>query len=56
MHTGARVCGMAGAGEILCTRTLRDLAAGAGLKFESVGPQQLKGMPEAVDVYRVTAG
>jgi len=56
VHTGARVCGVAGTGEILCTRTLRDLAAGAGLKFESVGLRQLKGMPEAVDVYRVTAG
>jgi class 3 adenylate cyclase len=56
VHTGARVCGMAGAGEVLCTRTLRDLAAGAGLRFESLGPQQLKGMSEAVHVYRVTAG
>ncbi len=56
VHTGARVCGMAGAAEILCTRTLHDLAAGSGLMFEDLGPQQLKGLPEAVDVYRVTAG
>jgi class 3 adenylate cyclase/pimeloyl-ACP methyl ester carboxylesterase len=56
VHTGARVCGMAGAAEILCTRTLRDLAAGSGLIFECLGPQQLKGLTEAVDVYRVTAG
>ena len=56
VHTGARVCGMAGAAEILCTRTLHDLAAGSGLIFECLGPQQLKGIPEAVDVYRVTAG
>jgi class 3 adenylate cyclase len=56
VHTGARVCGMAGVAEILCTRTLHDLAAGSGLIFECLGPQQLKGLPEAVDVYRVTAG
>ncbi len=56
VHTGARVCAMAGAGEILCTRTLHDLAAGAGLAFECLGPQQLRGLPEPVHVYRVTAG
>jgi class 3 adenylate cyclase len=56
VHTGARVCGMAGATEILCTRTLHDLAAGSGLVFESLGPQRLKGLPEAVDVFRLTAG
>lgn len=55
VHTGARVCAMAGAAEILCTRTLHDLAAGSGLTFESLGPQQLKVLPEEVDVYRVTA-
>jgi class 3 adenylate cyclase len=56
VHTGARVCAMAGSAEILCTRTLHDLAAGSGLLFEYLGPQQLKGLSEAVDVYRVTAG
>jgi class 3 adenylate cyclase/pimeloyl-ACP methyl ester carboxylesterase len=56
VHTGARVCAMAGATEILCTRTLRDLAAGSGITFESLGPQQLKGLSAAVDVYRVTTG
>jgi class 3 adenylate cyclase len=56
VHTGARICAMAGAAEILCTRTLYDLAAGSGLTFESLGPQELKGLPAAVDVYRVMAG
>ncbi len=56
VHTGARVCAMAGSAEILCTRTLYDLSAGAGLTFECLGPQTLKGLPTAVDVYRVTAG
>jgi class 3 adenylate cyclase len=56
VHTGARVCAMAGAAEILCTRTLYDLSAGSGLMFEALGPKQLKGLATAVDVYRVIAG
>ena len=45
---------LAGAGEVLASRTVRDLSAGSGLTFESLGPQHLKGLPEEVDVYRVT--
>jgi class 3 adenylate cyclase len=46
---------MAGAGEVLASRTVRDLSTGSGLVFERLGPQRLKGFPEDVDVYRVTA-
>ncbi len=55
VHTGARIGALAGAGEVLASRTVRDLSAGSGLIFESLGPQQLKGLPEEVDIYRVTA-
>jgi len=55
VHTGARIGAMAGAGEVLASRTLRDLSTGSGLVFERLGPQRLKGFPEDVDVYRVTA-
>ena len=54
VHTGARIGALAGAGEVLASRTVRDLSAGSGLNFESLGPQRLKGLPEEVDVYRVT--
>ena len=54
VHTGARIGGLAGAGEVLASRTVRDLSAGSGLTFESLGPQRLKGLPEEIDVYRVT--
>ena len=54
VHTGARIGALAGAGEVLASRTVRDLSAGSGLIFESLGPQRLKGLPEEVDVYRVT--
>ncbi len=54
VHTGARIGALAGAGEVLASRTVRDLSAGSGLTFESLGPQHLKGLPEEIDVYRVT--
>ncbi len=54
VHVGARIGALAGPGEVLASRTVRDLAAGSGLVFESLGPQQLKGLPEEVDVYRVS--
>lgn len=54
VHTGARIGALAGTGEVLTSRTVRDLSAGAGLTFESLGPRHLKGLPEEVDVYRVT--
>jgi class 3 adenylate cyclase/alpha-beta hydrolase superfamily lysophospholipase len=54
VHTGARIGALAGVGEVLASRTVRDLSAGSGLTFESLGPQHLKGLPEEIDVYRVT--
>ncbi|BBZ37065.1 adenylate/guanylate cyclase domain-containing protein [Mycobacterium conspicuum] len=54
VHTGARIGALAGTGEVLASRTVRDLSAGSGLIFESLGAQHLKGLPEEVDVYRVT--
>jgi pimeloyl-ACP methyl ester carboxylesterase/class 3 adenylate cyclase len=54
VHTGARIGALAGAGEVLASRTVRDLSAGSGLTFESIGPQRLKGLPEEIEVCRVT--
>ena len=54
VHVGARISAMAQADELLASRTVRDLSAGSGLRFESLGPRRLKGLPEEVDVYRVT--
>ncbi|HEV7854235.1 MAG TPA: adenylate/guanylate cyclase domain-containing protein [Mycobacterium sp.] len=56
VHTGARIGALASTGEVLASRTVRDLSAGSGLTFEGLGQQRLKGLPEEVDVYRVTAG
>jgi class 3 adenylate cyclase len=54
VHIGARIGAMAGPDQVFTSRTVRDLSAGSGLTFESLGPQHLKGLPEEVDVYRVT--
>jgi class 3 adenylate cyclase len=54
VHVGARIGALAGTGEVLASRMVRDLSAGSGLTFESLGPQRLKGLPEEVDGYRVT--
>ena len=43
---GARVCASAGAGEILVSRTVKDLVAGSGLAFEDRGRRDLKDVGE----------
>jgi class 3 adenylate cyclase len=44
---GARISALAGPGEVLVSRTVKDLVAGSGLRFEDRGEQQLKGIPDA---------
>jgi len=44
VHTGARVAGAAGAGEVLVSSTVRDLVAGSGIEFEDRGEHELKGV------------
>ncbi|MDT5098784.1 MAG: hypothetical protein QOC76_2521 [Mycobacterium sp.] len=55
VHVGARIGAMAGAGEVLTSRTVRDLSAGSGLVFEGLGAHRLKGLPEDTEVFRVKA-
>jgi class 3 adenylate cyclase len=45
VHTGARVAGQAGPGEVLVSSTVKDLVAGSGLEFEDRGVCELKGIP-----------
>jgi class 3 adenylate cyclase len=51
VHTGARVAALAGPGEILVSRTIRDLVAGAPIRLESRGVHQLKGVPGTWEVF-----
>ena len=53
VHIAARVMSHAGAGEILVSRTVKDLTTGAGLAFVDRGEQTLKGIPEPWQLYAV---
>ena len=47
VHIAARVMAAAGAGEVLCSRTVKDLVAGSGYAFADRGSHRLKGVPGA---------
>jgi class 3 adenylate cyclase len=51
VHIAARVSALAGSGEVLVSRTVRDLVAGSGLRFHERGKHSLKGVQEPMDVY-----
>jgi class 3 adenylate cyclase len=53
VHIGARIAGLAGAGEVLVSSTVHDLVAGSGLRFEDRGLHTLKGVPGDWRVYAV---
>ena len=44
VHIGARIGAMAGSDEVLTSRTVRDLSAGSGLLFESLGLRTPQGI------------
>ncbi len=51
VHIGARVAALADPGEVLVSRTVKDLVAGAGFQFTPRGIHSLKGIPEKWEVY-----
>lgn len=53
VHVGARIGALAGADEVLVSRTVRDLSAGSGLQFDPLGAQRLKGIAEELEIFRV---
>ena len=53
VHIGARIGALAGAGEVLASRTVKDLVAGSGLRFEDRGFHTLKGVPDEWQLYAV---
>jgi class 3 adenylate cyclase len=55
VHIGARVAAIAGPAEVLATRTVRDLAAGSGIRFVGRGTHALKGVPGTWTLYAVDA-
>jgi len=55
VNIGARVSSMAGPGEVLVSRTVKDLVVGSGLEFADRGEHELKGVPGAWQLYEVAA-
>lgn len=52
VHIGARVAALAEAGEVLVSSTVKDLVAGSGLRFSSVGLRELRGVPGEWRIFR----
>ena len=50
VHIAARVLALAGAGEVLVSRTVRDLVTGSGLRFVDRGTHALKGVPDEWEI------
>jgi len=55
VHIGARVAALADAGEVLVSRTVKDLVAGSGITFKDRGMHTLKGVPEEWQLYSVSS-
>lgn len=55
VNIGARVAALAAPGEVLVTRTVRDLVAGSGLQFTERGTHPLKGVPGDWDLFTANA-
>ena len=53
VHIGARVAALAGAGEVLVSRTVTDLVAGSGIDFEPRGRHALKGVAGEWELFSV---
>jgi len=53
VHVGARVAGLAEAGEVLVTSTVRTLVLGSGITFADRGLHRLKGVPDQWQLFEV---
>jgi class 3 adenylate cyclase len=51
VHAAARVMSKSIANEVLVSRVVTDLVAGAGLRFTERGSHELKGLPGRWDLY-----
>jgi class 3 adenylate cyclase len=49
------MAGLAAAGEVLVSSTVKDLVAGSGLRFQDRGLHKLKGVPDQWRLFTVLA-
>jgi class 3 adenylate cyclase len=55
VHIAARVSARAAAGEVLVSRTVRDLVTGSGIALQPRGEHELKGVPGSWELFAVGA-
>jgi predicted ATPase len=55
VHIAAHVCALAPPGEVLATRTIKDLVTGSDIAFTDHGTHALKGIPDEWDLVAVSA-
>jgi class 3 adenylate cyclase len=53
VHIGARIAALAQPGEVLVSRTVKDLVAGSGIEFVDRGIHELRGVPGDWQLYLV---
>ena len=53
VHVASRVAGLAGAGEVLVSRTVKDLTVGSDVVYADCGEHELKGVPDRWQLYEV---
>jgi class 3 adenylate cyclase len=53
VNIGARVCALAKPGEVLVTRTVKDVLAGSSFEFVDRGAHTLKGVPESRQLFSI---
>ena len=53
VHLAARVMDIANPGEVLISRTVKDLVAGSGIEFDDAGEHSLKGIEENWRLFKV---
>jgi pimeloyl-ACP methyl ester carboxylesterase len=54
VHIGARIAALAAGGEVLVSRTVKDLVAGSRIQLQPRGPATLKGIPGQWEIYAAT--
>jgi class 3 adenylate cyclase len=55
VHIAARIAALAHPGEVLVSRTVRDLVAGSGIAFSQRGTHVLRGVPDEWQLFAVTS-
>jgi class 3 adenylate cyclase len=55
VHIASRISALAGPGEVLVSRTVKDLVSCSGLRFTERGKHSLKGLQEPMDLYTASS-